>query len=283
MFYSLLAVAFTVLIGSVSIRAWWIERKKRLIAEHGVIERPNSSHASKAVRNQEDEEWWRRIDLERLHELNREYVERLLRQIEGAGVGALTKDERAFMERMAELEQGRPGAEGRKNAEGRIKSAEGRIKSKVMILLTDGENNAGDIDPITAAKMAAAFDITVYTIGAGTDAAVANVPVVDPFTGRTILRPIRVSIDEKTLREIAAIAGGRYFRATDRESLQQVYEQIDALERTRFDQRRYTDYKEITVESVRLAGVRLPPLLSVVVVLIAIELVLANTRFRTIP
>lgn len=104
MFYSLLAVAFTVLIGSVSIRAWWIERKKRLIAEHGVIERPNSSHASKAVRNQEDEEWWRRIDLERLHELNREYVERLLRQIEGAGVGALTKDERAFMERMAELE-----------------------------------------------------------------------------------------------------------------------------------------------------------------------------------
>ncbi len=174
------------------------------------------------------------------------------------------------VQRMAGLEPGRPGADR-------------RIKGKVMIVLTDGENNAGDIDPITAAKMAAAFDIKVYTIGAGTVAGVVNVPVVDPFTGRTFLRATRVSIDEETLREIAAIAGGRYFLATDRESLQQVYEQIDTLERTRFEQRHYTDYKEMTVESVRLAGVRLPPLLSVVVVLIAIELILANTRFRTIP
>ena len=106
----LLAVAWALLIGGVSIRAWWIERKKRLIAEHRVVERPNSFYASKAVHNQEDEEWWRRIELERLHELNREYVERLLRQIEGAGVGTLTKDERAFMERMAKLEAPpRPG------------------------------------------------------------------------------------------------------------------------------------------------------------------------------
>ena len=64
----------------------------------------NSFYASKAVHYQEDEEWWRRIELERLHELNREYVERLLRQIEGAGVGTLTTDERAFMERMAKLD-----------------------------------------------------------------------------------------------------------------------------------------------------------------------------------
>ena len=100
----LLAVALALLIGSVSIRAWWIERKKRIIAERRVVERPNSFYASKAVHNQEDEEWWRRIELERLHELNREYVERLLRQIDGAGVATLTKDERAFMERMADLE-----------------------------------------------------------------------------------------------------------------------------------------------------------------------------------
>ena len=174
------------------------------------------------------------------------------------------------VERMAGLESGRRGAGT-------------RIKSKVMILLTDGENNAGDIDPITAAKMAAAFDIKVYTIGAGTDSGSAMVPVVNPFTGATIRRSIPVSIDEDTLREIAAVAGGRYFRATDRESLQQVYAQIDDLERTRIEQRRYTDYKEMTVESVRLAGVRLPPLLSVVVVLLAMELILANTKFRTIP
>ena len=104
------AVALAVLIGSISIRAWWIERKRRLVAEHRVVERPNSFYASKAVHNQEDEEWWRRIELERLHELNREYVERLLRQIDGAGVDTLTKDERAFMERMAKIDAPpRPG------------------------------------------------------------------------------------------------------------------------------------------------------------------------------
>ncbi len=104
------AVALAFIIGVVSMRAWWIERKKRLIAERRVVERPNSFYASKAVHNQEDEEWWRRIELERLHELNREYVERLLRQIDGAGIGTLTTDERAFMERMAKLEAPpRPG------------------------------------------------------------------------------------------------------------------------------------------------------------------------------
>jgi len=111
MFSWLLATVLAVVIGGVLIRAWWVERKKRLVAEGRVIERPNSFYGSKAVHNQEDEEWWRRIELERLHELNREYVERLLLQIEGAGVGTLTKDDRAFMERMAKLEAPpRPGA-----------------------------------------------------------------------------------------------------------------------------------------------------------------------------
>ncbi len=105
---SVVALAF--LIGSVSIRFWWIERKKRIVGEGRVVERPNSFYASKAVHSQEDEEWWRRIELGRLHELNREYVERLLSQIDGDGVGTLTKDERAFMERMAEIDAPpRPG------------------------------------------------------------------------------------------------------------------------------------------------------------------------------
>ena len=73
----LLVVALAFLVGFVSIRAWWIERKKRIVAERRVVERPNSFYASKAVHNQEDEDWWRRIELERLHELNREYVEHL--------------------------------------------------------------------------------------------------------------------------------------------------------------------------------------------------------------
>ena len=89
------AVALAFLIGFVSIRGWWIERKGRLIAERRVVERPNSFYASKAVHNQEDEEWWRGIELERLHELNREYVERLLRQIAGAGVGSVPEVSRA--------------------------------------------------------------------------------------------------------------------------------------------------------------------------------------------
>jgi len=106
----LLVVALAFVIGFVSIRAWWIERKKRVIAERGIVERPNSFYASKAVHNQEDEEWWRGIELKRLHEVNREYVERLLRQIDGAGIGTLTSEERAFMERMAKLEApSRPG------------------------------------------------------------------------------------------------------------------------------------------------------------------------------
>ena len=105
---SVVALAF--LIGSVSIRAWLIERKKRTVAELRVVERPNSFYASKAVHTQEDEEWWRRIELGRLHELNREYVERLLRRIDGAGVGTLSGEERAFMERMARLDAPpRPG------------------------------------------------------------------------------------------------------------------------------------------------------------------------------
>ena len=175
------------------------------------------------------------------------------------------------VERMRGLEQRRDLQAGR------------RIKSKVMILLTDGEHNAGDIDPLTAAEMAAAFDIKIYTIGAGTDAAFAPIMVTDPFTGRQVMDRVRVSIDEETLRRIADITGGRYFRATDSASLQEIYARIDELERTEIEQRRYTEYKEISLESVWIAGVPLPPLLTVVLILLMVEIILANTRFRTLP
>ena len=113
--------------------------------------------------------------------------------------------------------------------------------------------------------------------------AFAYVPVRDPFTGKMRRRSIPVSIDERTLRDIATITGGRYFRATDHETLKEVYQQIDELERTRIEQRRYTDYRELAVEPTRMAGMTLPPLLSGVVVLLGLSLVLANTRFRTLP
>lgn len=157
------------------------------------------------------------------------------------------------------------------------------IKSKVMILLTDGESNAGDIDPITAARMAAAFDIRIHTIGAGTDSGLAPVPAIDPFTGQQTIRRIPVSVDEETLREIAEITGGQYFRADDARALEEVYARIDELERTEIEQQRYTDYQEMAVQPVTVGRLRLPPLLTVVLVVLAVELLLANTRFRTLP
>ncbi len=171
------------------------------------------------------------------------------------------------------------GAERMAGLEERADLGADRIKSRVMILLTDGESNAGDIDPITAAKMAAAFDIRIYTIGAGTAAGVVN--VTDPYTGRPLT--VSVTIDEETLRQIAELTGGQYFRATDSRALEEVYARIDELERTRIEQQRYTDYNQLAVEPVSVAGVGLPPLLAVVIVLLGLEIILANSRFRTLP
>ena len=116
-------------------------------------------------------------------------------------------------------------------------------KSKAAILLTDGVNNTGDIEPLQAADLAADHGIKVYCIGAGTDG-LAPVPVIDPFTGRHVLRAARVEIDEETLRTIAEKTGGRYFRATDREALAQVYGEIDRMERTKITEMRYLQYTE---------------------------------------
>lgn len=163
------------------------------------------------------------------------------------------------------------------------RDAQRRIKSRVMVLLTDGESNAGDIDPATAARLAASYDIRIYAVGAGSDAGFAPVPVTDPLTGQRFVQRIPVSIDEKTMREIAEITGGQYFRATDSDSLEQVYAKIDELERTRIDERRFTDFKELTVEPLRLGSLTLPPLLSVVLVLLLAEALVSNTRLRRVP
>jgi Ca-activated chloride channel family protein len=115
--------------------------------------------------------------------------------------------------------------------------------SKVAILLTDGVNNVGDISPQQAAELAAAHHVKVYCIGAGTTGQ-APYPVQDPFTGQTVLRAMRVEIDEQTLKEIADKTGGEYFRATDAESLERIYGQIDQLERTEIEQVTYLEYDE---------------------------------------
>jgi Ca-activated chloride channel family protein len=116
-------------------------------------------------------------------------------------------------------------------------------KSKVIILLTDGVNNRGTISPIQAAELAAAENIKVYCIGAGTQG-FAPVPQHDPFSGRIVLRRAYVEIDEQTLREIAEQTDGRYFRATDIDSLTEIYREIDQLERTKVTELRYLQYHE---------------------------------------
>jgi Ca-activated chloride channel family protein len=120
---------------------------------------------------------------------------------------------------------------------------ESSAASKVIILLTDGINNAGQIAPQTAAEIARTFGIRVYTIGVGTRGT-APYPAYDPF-GRMVVVDVPVEIDEDILTEIAAGTGGEYFRATDNDSLRQVYERIDALEKSKIETSETTDYQEL--------------------------------------
>jgi Ca-activated chloride channel homolog len=126
-------------------------------------------------------------------------------------------------------------------AANRLRNAPGA--SRVMLLLTDGENNRGSIDPRTAARAAAAFDIKIYSIGVGTDGLVP-VPVGrGPFGLRYENRLVR--IDEPLLRDIALLTGGRYFRARDANALRQIYQQIDLLERQPVRTRTVVRYSEL--------------------------------------
>lgn len=120
---------------------------------------------------------------------------------------------------------------------------ESKSASKVVILLTDGVNNAGYEDPLEAARMASQFGIKVYTIGIGTNG-VASMKFTDPFTGRKVMRRVSVELDEKSLSEIAQMTGGAYFRATDRAGLEEIYEKIDRLEKTKISEDRLLHYDE---------------------------------------
>ncbi len=122
----------------------------------------------------------------------------------------------------------------------RLRGIEAR--SKVVVLLTDGVNNAGEIDPRQAAELAVVHDIRVYTVGAGTTG-VAPVPV-RTGDGQTVLRAMRVEMDERTLEDIARRTGGKYFKAADAEALAETYAEIDGLERTELTEIRYLQYQE---------------------------------------
>lgn len=120
---------------------------------------------------------------------------------------------------------------------------ESKAKSKVIILLTDGENNSGQIDPLTAAQLAEQFRIRTYTIGVGTKGT-APTPAAYDFQGNLVYRNLPVSIDEELLRKIADQTGGRYFRATDNNKLKEIYSEIDKLEKTKLQELKFYSYDE---------------------------------------
>jgi Ca-activated chloride channel family protein len=166
------------------------------------------------------------------------------------------------------IEDGTAIGMGLATAVNRIK--ESRAKSKVIILLTDGVNNSGDVGPVTAAEIAASFGIRVYTIGVGTHGT-APVPVQDAF-GRTMTRSMPVEIDEDVLRKIAETTDGSYFRATDNHKLREVYQQIDQMEKTRLDVKQFSKKKEEYF-----------PFLFAAMLILLFEIMLRYTIFRTIP
>ena len=126
------------------------------------------------------------------------------------------------------------------NGVNRLKDS--KAKSKVMILLTDGVNNRGELDPITAAKVAATYAIRVYTVGVGAQGE-APYPVETPFGIQRRLVP--VDLDEKTLTAVAEMTGGKYYRATDNRKLKAIYKEIDQLERTKIEVTAYKRYSEV--------------------------------------
>jgi Ca-activated chloride channel family protein len=141
------------------------------------------------------------------------------------------------------IEDGTAIGSGLATATNRLRAS--KAKSRFVILLTDGVNNAGRVTPQTAADAAKALGIRVYTIGAGTRG-MAPYPAQDMF-GNKVYRPVQVDIDEETLTKIAETTGGRYYRATDTDSLREIYAEIDRSEKTVFEAPQFYDYRELYV------------------------------------
>ncbi len=147
---------------------------------------------------------------------------------------------------------------------------ESEAKSKIVILLTDGVNNTGDISPENAALAAKALGIKVYTIGAGSSG-ISRIPIRDPFGGTRYIQQ-RNDIDEASLTRVAELTGGLYFRATDMASLSRTFKEIDKLEKTEIEVEQYTRYDE-----------RFQPFIIAGVALLALEQLLGLARLERFP
>lgn len=170
--------------------------------------------------------------------------------------------------RLGLIEDGTAIGSGLSAALNRLRDVPAR--SRVVILMTDGQNNAGKVTPELAAEAARALDVKVYTIGVGTRG-VAPMPQVDAF-GRTRYVQVEVDIDEATLQRIAETTGGRYFRATDSRSLREIYAEIDRLEKSEVEARQYVQFEEL------FGWFAVPGL-----VLLLMEFVLGHTVWRKLP
>jgi len=166
------------------------------------------------------------------------------------------------------IEDGTAVGSGIATAVNRLRAS--TAKSKFVVLLTDGQQNAGTLSPESAADAAAALGIKVYTVGAGTRG-MAPFPTTDLF-GNKVYRPMSVDIDEDALKKVAEITHARYFRATDTTSLREIYAEIDRAEKTEFEAPEYTEYREA------YAWMLWPALL-----LLCLELGLAETVLRKLP
>ncbi|QYA24768.1 VWA domain-containing protein [Gramella sp. MT6] len=165
------------------------------------------------------------------------------------------------------LENGTAIGSGLATAVNRLKDSE--AESKVIILLTDGVNNSGFIDPNTASELAVEFGIKVYTIGVGSNG-MALSPIAMSPGGRIQFGRVQVEIDEELLKDIATSTGGKYFRATDNEKLEEIYNEIDSLEKTEIEEFRYYNYDEKYRPLILFAGI-----------LLLFEILLRLTLFRS--
>ncbi len=163
----------------------------------------------------------------------------------------LTTDRSMLLTRLSELKLGEQGdgtAIGMALGNSLARLGASKAKSKVVVLVTDGGNNAGEIDPDTAANVAKGLGIRVYTVGVGTAGGPVEIPVPvrDPETGQVVERRVmaQVDVDEKLLGRIAETTGGRYFRATDPAGLAQTYAEIDRLEKTEVKTTTFTRWRE---------------------------------------
>lgn len=144
-------------------------------------------------------------------------------------------------------------------------------KSRIVVLMTDGQNNSGNIPPLTAADAAKALGVKVYTIGVGTRGTAPTPVGYDPF-GRKVYRQVPVDIDEDTLTQIAERTGGKYYRADTTKTLRSIYAEIDRLEKTEMETQKFASWEE-------LMGYAAVPAL----VLLILEMLLANTVWRKLP